>query len=199
LKECGFIQIPTINYLAQHTTVLDSTEPVLLCDVPDIENFWICLRQITLSMLFVEVTSQQLSTTFRSKPIILGSDKKLYPLCKAKMVLESYSTSPALSVMIQLGYPVLNTDHKVALSCTSLFSSLIASSLKGDDVVECIHLHQKTFVEFDTSCFSDSEENLRRFINTLSSSPLINRRNFDHIYAICKLPIFKTFNKKFET
>ena len=198
LKECGFIQIPTINYLAQHTTVLDSNEPVLLCDVPDIENFWTCLRQITLNMLFVEVASQQLSTTFRSKPIILGSDKKLYPLCKAKMVLESYSTSPALSVMIQLGYPVLNTDHKVALSCTSLFSSLIASSLKGDDVVECIHLHQKTFVEFDTSYFSDSEENLRRFINTLSSSPLINRRNFDHIYAICKLPIFKTFNKKFE-
>ena len=201
LRECGFIQVPTINYLAQHTTVLSSTEPVLLSDVPDIENFWTCLHQITSSMLFVEIPSQQLSTTFTSKPIILGSDKKLYPLCKAKMVLESHSASPALSVMIQLGYPVLNTDHKVALdlSCTSLFSSLIASSLKGDDVVECIHLHQKTFVEFDTSCFSDSEEDLRRFISTLSSSPLINRRNSNHVYAICKLPIFKTFNKKFES
>ena len=200
LKECGFIQVPTINYLAQHTTVLDSTEPVLLSYVPDIENFWTCLHQITSNMMFVQLTSQQLSTTFTSKPTILGSDNKLYPPCKAKMVLQklNYNVSPAFSVMIQLGYPVLNTDHKVASLCSSLFSSLVASSLKGDDVVECIHLHQKTFVKFDTSCFTDSEEDLRRFISTLSSSPLINCHKFNHVYAICKLPIFKTFDEKYE-
>ena len=201
LKECGFIQIPTIKYLAQFTTVPDRTDPVLLYDVPDIESFWTCLHQITLSMLFVEITPQQLSTTFTYKPIILGSDNKLYPLYKSKMVLqnfERYTAVPAFSVMIQLGYPTLNTDHKVALSCASLFSSLVTSPEKGDDVVECIHLHQKTFLNFNTSCFSDSEENLRRFISTLSSSSRINRRNYDHVDSVCKLPIFKTFDKKFE-
>ena len=199
LKECGFIQVPTMSYLARHTTVLDSTDPVLLCDVPDIESFWTCLRQITLSMLFVEITPQQLSTTFTYKPIILGSDNKLYPLYKAKMVLQKcYTVVPAFSVMIRLGYPTLNTDYKVALSCASLFSSLVASPEKGDDVVECIHLHQITFLNFNTSCFCNSEEDLRRFINTLSSSSLINRRNYGHVYSVCKLPIFKTFDKKFE-
>ena len=199
LKECRFIQVPTISYLARHTTVLDSTDPVLLCDVPDIESFWTCLRQITLSMLFVEITPQQLSTTFTYKPIILGSDNKLYPLYKAKMVLQKcYTVVPAFSVMIRLGYPTLNTDYKVALSCASLFSSLVASPEKGDDVVECIHLHQRTFLNFNTSCFSNSEEDLRRFISTLSSSSLINRRKYDHVYSVCKLPIFKTFDKKFE-
>ena len=202
LKECRFIQAPTIQYLAQHTKVGDSTEPVLLCDVPDIERFWTCLHQITLSMLFIEIGPQQLSTAFQYKPIILGSDNKLYPLYKAKMVLQKLvGYTAASSIMIQLGYPTLNTDHKVAVSCTSLFSSLVASSEKGDDLVECIHLHEKTFMNFNTSCFADSEEDLRRFISTLSSSSCINRRKYDHAYVdpVCKLPIFKTFNERFES
>ena len=202
LKECRFIQAPTIKYLAQHTKVGDSTEPVLLCDVPDIERFWTCLHQITSSMPFKEIASQQLSTAFQYKPIILGSDNKLYPLYKAKMVLqklEAYTAAPASSIMIQLGYPTLNTNHEVAISCTSLFSSLVASPEKGDDLVECIHLHQKTFLNFNTSCFTDSEEDLRRFISTLSSSSHINRRNYDHVDSVCKLPIFKTFNEQFES
>ena len=200
LKECGFIQAPTIKYLAQHTKVDDSTEPVLLCDVPDIDNFWKCLNCIIQSMLFNKVTSKELMI-FKNKPIILGSDQMLYPLCKAKMVLQKLKpyTPPTYNVMIRLGYPALNTDHEVALSCASLFSSLVASPLKGDDVVECIHLHKKTFVNFNTSCFFDSKRDLRGFMNVLSSSSLISHFDCgDYIDSVCKLPIFKTFNNEFE-
>ena len=200
LKECGYIQMPTINYLAQHTTVPNRTEPVQLCDVPGIENFWTCLRHISSNMLFGEITSQQLFMTFQYKPIILGSDNMLYPVCKAKMVLQNlgYGISPAFNVMIKLGYPTMNSDHEIALLCVSLLSSLVASPEKGDDVVECICLHKKSFVHFNTSCLSNSEDDLTRFINTLSSSSLVKRHNYDRVDAVCKLPIFKTFDKKFE-
>ena len=200
LKECGFIQMPTINYLAQHTTVPNSTEPVQLCDVPGIENFWACLDHIASNLLFAEVTLQQVFINFKYKPIILGSDDMLYPVCKAKMVLQKlhYGVSPAFSVMIQLGYPTLNTDHEVAVLCISLLSSLVASPEKGDDVVECICLHKKSFLHFNTSCLSNSEEDLTLFINTLSSSSLVKRHNYDHVDAVCKLPIFKTFDKKLQ-
>ena len=146
LKECGFIQVPTISYLAQHTAIPDSTEPVNLCDVPDIENFWTCLHYITTtSMLYGEITSKELSSIFKNKPIVLGNDNKLYPLCKAKMVLRKLENyiSPAYNVMIELGYPTLNTEHKVAKPCVSMFSSLVASSKTGDDIVECIYLHKR--------------------------------------------------------
>ena len=195
LQECGFIQVPTISYLAQHTAVPDSTVPVNICDVPDIENFWTCLHYITTSMLFSEIVSPE---TFKCKPVILGNDNKLYPLCKAKMVLQTLNYTPAFKVLVQLGYPTLNTDHKVAQLCASLFSDLVASPEKGDDVVECIHLHKKTFLHFNTSNLYNIEEELRRFINILSSSSRINCRNYDHIDSICALPIFKTFDKKFE-
>ena len=200
LKECGFIQMPTINYLAQHTTVPNSTEPVQLCNVPGIENFWTCLNHIASNLLFGEIILQQLFITFQYKPIILGSDDMLYPVCKAKMVLQNlgYGISPALSVMIQLGYPTLNTDHKAAVLCISLLSSLVASPEKGDDVVECIYLHKKSFLHFNTSCLSNSEEDLTTFISTLSSSSLVKRHNYDHVDAVCKLPIFKTFDKKLQ-
>ena len=142
--------MPTFNYLAQHTTVPDSSEPVQLCDVPDIENFWTCLRHIASNMLFGEITLQQLYTTFQYKLIVLGSDNMLYPVCKAKMVLQKleYGILPAFSVMVKLGYPTLNTDHKVALLCISLLSGLVASPEKGDDVVECICLHKKIISAF---------------------------------------------------
>ena len=200
LKECGFIQIPTINYLAQHSTVPDSIEPVQLCDVSGIENFWTCLCHIASNSMFGEITLQQLSKAFQHKLIILGSDNMLYPVCKAKMVLQKleYGMPPALSVMIKLGYPTLNTDHEVPLLCISLLSGLVASPEKGDDVVECICLHKKSFLHFNTSCLSNSEEDLTRFINTLSSSSLVKHNNCDHLIAVCKLPIFKTFNKKLE-
>ena len=203
LKDCGLIQEMTINYLAQYTTIPNCTKPVLLCNVPDIESFWICLHCITINMPFGEIISKELSSMFRNKPIILGNDGKLYPLSKAKMVLRKLESlaPPAYNVMIQLGYPTLNTDHKVALSCTSLFSNLVASPQKGDDVVECIHLHQKAFLNLNASWLSSAEEDLRRFINILSSSSLISHHNYncdDYIYSVCKLPIFKTFNQKFE-
>ena len=203
LEKCGFIQKPNIKYLAQYTTINDSNKPVKLCDVPDIENFWTCLRYIASSMLFCEISSKDLLSFFNKKPIILGSDQRLYPLCRAKMVLLKFEryTPPAFSVMIQLGYPILDTDHEVAQSCSSLFTNLVASPQKGDDVVESIHLHQKTFLNFDTSCFVRSEEDLRRFINILSSSSLINQNNYvsdDYVASVCKLPIFKTYDGKFE-
>ena len=197
LKECGFIQVPTVSYLAQHTAVHNSTKPVSLMNVPDIENFWTCLHYISRNMLFGEVTSKELFSNFKSKPIILGSDQKLYPLYKGKMVLRKlkHCTPPAFNVMIQLGYPTLNTDHKIAQLCASLFSGLVASPVKSDDIVECIHLHQKTF---NTSCFSWSEEDLRPFMNLLSSSSFFKQHNYDYFDSVCQLPIFKTFDKKFE-
>ena len=201
LEECEFIQVPTISYLAQHTAVHNSTVPVKLCDVPDIENFWNCLHYIIVNMPFGEIISHHLPTTFKYKPVILGNDNNLYPLCKAKMVLHTfnkYSIPPAFKVLVQLGYPTLNTDHEVAQLCVSLFSSSVASPEKPDDVVECIHIHKKTFLQFDTSCLYNIEEDLRRFINILSSSSLINRHRYDHIDSICALPIFKTFDEKFE-
>ena len=198
LEKCKFIQELNIKYLAQHTTINDSNKPVKLCDVPDIENFWTCLHYITLSVLLGE---KELSF-FNNKPIILGSDQRLYPLCKAKMVLhklERYTPPPAFNVMIRLGYPILDTDHEVFQSCASLFTNLVASPLKGDDVVECIHLHQKTFSKFDTSLFARLKEDFRRFINILSSSMHINQYSDDYLISVCKLPIFKTHNKKFES
>ena len=199
LQECGFIQVPTVSYLAQHTAVHNSTVPVNICDVPDIENFWTCLHYITTSMLFGEITSKELSSIFKNKPIVLGNDNKLYPLCKAKMVLRKLENyiSPAYNVMIELGYPTLNTEYEDAKPCVSMFSSLVASSKTGDDIVECIYLHQKTFMNFDTSCFPRSEEDLRHFISTLSSSSLTNR-NYGYMSSICELPIFRTFDEKFE-
>ena len=199
LKECEFIQVPTISYLAQHTAVPDSTVPVNICDVPDIENFWTCLHYYINSVLYNGIISHQLPTTFKCKPVILGSDNKLYPLCKAKMVLQTlnYNIPPAFKVLDQLGYPTLNTNHKVAQLCASLFSGLVASP-EPDDVVKCIHFHKKTFLHFNTSCLYNIEEDLRRFIYILSSSSLINCLNYDHIDSICALPIFKTFDKKFE-
>ena len=203
LKDSGFIKELTIKYLAQHTTVPNTTEPILSCDVPDVESFWTCLHHITQNMSFGEIKPNELSAMFRNNPIVLGNDNKLYPLCKAKMVLRKFESHivPAYNIMIRLGYPVLNTDHKVALTCVPLFASLVASPQKGDDVVECIHLHQKTFLNFSSTWLFGIEEDLRRFINIISSSSLINHFKYDCngcINSVCKLPIFKTFDKNFE-
>ena len=104
-------------------------------------------------MSFGEINSNDLSAMFKNNPIVLGNDDKLYPFCKAKMVLRKFESHkpPAYNIMIWLGYPVLNTDHKIALRCVPMFSSLVASSQKGDDVVECIHLHRKTFSNFSST------------------------------------------------
>ena len=188
LKECGFVKDPDIKYLAENTLVPNSDFPLSLHDVEDIYNFWKCLDHIILEMKMT--TIEQIQNAFQCKPVILGSDDMLYPLSKGKMVLHKMNHIPACKIMTELGYPTLNTEHQD----TSLLVNFVASPEKGDDTVLCIHLHQKNFEDFNTACFVELEQDLHQFIHTLSSSSSIK----ECITSVCKLPIFKTFDKKFE-
>ena len=188
LEKCGFIKDPDLQYLAENTLVPNSNFPLSLHDVEDIYNFWNCLGCITLPMKVDEI--MKIQSIFEYKPIILGTNNLLYPLSKSKMVLQKLNHIPAYRIMTKLGYPTINTEPEG----TSLLRSFIASPEKGDDTVLCIHLHQKNFDDFDTTCFLELEQDLHQFIYTLSSSPCIAR----YITSVRKLPIFKTFDKKFE-
>ena len=188
LEDCGFIKDPDIKYLAENTLVPNSNSPLSLDGVEDIQNFWKCLKHITSDMTLTEL--EEIPVTFQCKPVILGSDKMLYPLSKEKMVLNKMAHIPAFKIMTELGYPTLNTEHEG----TSLFIPFVASPQKGDDTVSCIHLHQKNFESFDTTFFVKLEEDLHQFIHTLSGSVYIKQC----ITSVSKLPVFKTFDKKFE-
>ena len=191
LEKCRFIKDPDIKYLAENTLVPNNDYPVSLEEVEDIQNFWTCLHLIASDMKTIEMTFfvQVIQNAFKRKPIILGSDNMLYPLSKNKMVLRK-SNHATYKIMTTLGYPTVNIEHDVI----SLLVNFVASPEVGDDAVSCIDLHRKSFEEFDATCFLDCEEDLLQFIHTLSSSSSINQC----IKSVSKLPIFKTFDKKFE-
>ena len=193
LKKCKFLLHVDIGYLAKHTLVPDNVEPVPLCDDINVavHNFWKCLSAIKSRNVLLP---QSLLRSFSKKSVILGNDNYLYPPSKARMLVHAISDSPACNILIKLGYPTLNTDDKVAQSCISLFIDLVASPNVGDDVLQCIRLHQKRFEGFDTSCFFELQKDLYRFLNTISGSPFVN----ESIDFICKLPIFRTFDGKYE-
>ena len=193
LEKCKFLLHVDVGYLAKRTLIRDSDKPVLLCDGIDlyVHNFWKCLSVIN-SRNPLSPTSLLLS--FNKKPVILGNNGYLYPLTKAKMVMQTVSNSPACNVLIKLGYPTLNTDNKMTKSCISLFNGLIASPNVGDDILKCIQLHQKSFKDFDSSCFCELKEDLHRFLNTISGSSLVS----ESIDSVSKLPIFKTFDGRYE-
>ena len=191
LEQCGFIKDPDITYLAENTLVPNSNYPVSLEEIEDIQNFWTCLHCITSDMKTIEIRLilHAIQDAFKCKPIILGSDNMLYPLSKGKMVLHK-SNHATCKIMTTLGYPIVNIEHDVI----SLLVNFVASPEVGDDTVLCIDLHRKSFEEFNATCFLDCEEDLLQFIHTLSSSSNIKCC----IKSVSKLPIFKTFDEKFE-
>ena len=189
LELCEFIKDPDITYLAENTLVPNSDFPISLEKVEDIQNFWTCLHHIISDMKTIEIRYDTIQKAFQCKPVILGSDNMLYPLSKNKMVLRK-STHATCKILTLLGYPTLNIEHDVA----SLLVNFVASPEIGDDTVLCVQLHKKSFEEFDTACFLELEEDLLQFIHTLSSSSSIKQC----ITWVSKLPIFKTFDKKFE-
>ena len=189
LKLCGFVKDPDIAYLAENTLVPNSDFPISFEMVEDIQNFWACLHRITSDMKRIEVSLITIQNAFQCKPIILGSDNMLYPLSKKKMVL-CKSDHATCKIMTELGYPTLNIEHDV----NSLLVNFVSSPEIGDDTVLCVQLHNKSFEEFDTACFLELEKDLIQFIHTLSSSSCIKQC----IASVSKLPIFKTFDEKFE-
>ena len=193
LKKCKFLLHVGIGYLAKYSLVPDNVEPVPSSDNINVavHNFWKCLSVIESRS---PLSSQRILLSFKNKPIILGNDNYLYPPSKAKMLVHAVSDSPACNILIKLGYPTLNTEDEVAQTCISLFISLVASPNIGDNILQCIQLHQKRFEGFDPSCFLDLQEDLHRFVNTISGSSLVD----ETIELVCKLPIFKTFDGKYE-
>ena len=190
LEECKFLLHVDVEYLAKHTLVPDSHQPVILSNEMDLDihNFWKCLSAIRSHNPLLSLS------VLNCKPIILGNDNYLYPLSKAKMVVYRVCDNSACNVLIKLGYPTLDTVNEVAQSCISLFNSLVASPEKGDDILQCIQLHQKSFEGFDTGCFSEFDKDLCRFLNTLSGTSL-DSKNIDYV---TKLPIYKIFDGKYE-
>ena len=189
LEECKLLLHVDVEYLAKHTLVPDSDKPIISSNEMDLDihNFWKCLSAIQSRNPLLSLS------LLNCKPIILGNDNYLYPLSKAKMVVCRVCDNPACNVLIKLGYPTLDTVNKVAQSCISLFVSLVASPQKGDDILQCIQLHQKSFEGFDTGCFSEFDKDLCRFLNTLSGSLLDSDIDY-----VSKLPVYKTFNGKYE-
>ena len=190
LEKCKFLLHVDVKYLAKHSLVPDSYEPVISSSEIDLDihNFWKCLSAIQSQNPLLSLS------LLNCKPIVLGNDNYLYPLSKAKMVVYRVCGNPACNVLIKLGYPILDTDNEVAKSCISLFTGLVASPQKGDDILQCIQLHQKSFEGFDTSSFAGINEDLCRFLNTLSGTSLVS----ENIDCVSKLPIYKTFDGKYE-